>query len=204
MHLEAANGRHSVGPLKATSRAHSPAPACSSQPPAKTLCFWERSRLLKPEADTQVPWLGMWVVGNARAHPFLPYIHYANDFLWQEAKNKCIQDKGDQSKQHLQKKRKITWEWIMLGIFICETKTMWLVFLITYWHTAALPSQKHATRLHFFWNFIPWGPLALLCDGQRTHKGTWKANFLIGGRPWHIRWISSGSKLSTPEEENSS
>lgn len=50
----------------------------------------------------------MWDVDSAKAHPFLPDIHYANDFLWQEAKNKCIQDKGDQAKQHLQKKRKTT------------------------------------------------------------------------------------------------
>lgn len=67
--------------------------------------------LLKPKSDIQAQslkdtWLGMWVVDNARAHPFLPYIHYANNFLWQEAKNKCIQDKGDQSKQYLQKKKK--------------------------------------------------------------------------------------------------
>lgn len=51
--------------------------------------------LLKSKGDTQVQslkktQLGMWLVDNARVHPFLPDIHYANDFLWQEAKNKCI------------------------------------------------------------------------------------------------------------------
>ena len=61
--------------------------------------------LLKSEAQSKI-WLGMWIVDNTRACPSSPDIHYAKDFLWQEAKNKCIQDKGDQPKHHLRKKEK--------------------------------------------------------------------------------------------------
>lgn len=52
----------------------------------------------------------MRAVDSARVRLFLPDIHYAYDFLWQEAKNKCIQDKGDQPKHHLPKEKKNTAE----------------------------------------------------------------------------------------------
>lgn len=33
--------------------------------------------------------------GQRQGAFLLPDIHYAHDLLWQEAKDKCIQDKGD-------------------------------------------------------------------------------------------------------------
>lgn len=126
--------------------------------------------------------------GRCQGTPFLPHIHYANDFLWQEAKNKCIQDKGDQSKQHLQRKKRIHY---VRNIYFVEMKTTWLLFLITHWHTAALPqrpSWKRSTWVSGEISFLG-GPSALLCDGRRAHKGTWKSNLLIRGRPWHGEFL---------------